>query len=76
MEDRIIIDPETQHGKPIIRGTRVPVARVVGGLAGGMTIEEIVREYDITIEDVRAALGYAANILDTEDFHPLPMPAI
>ena len=42
MHDRIVIDPEIQHGKPVIRGTRVPVARIVGGLAGGMTKEEII----------------------------------
>ena len=47
MENRIIVDPAIQHGKRIIKGTRVPVARVIGGLAGGMTIEEIVNEYEI-----------------------------
>lgn len=64
--DRIVIDPEIQHGKPVIRGTRVPVARIVGGLAGGMTEPEIVREYDITLEDVYAALGYAGLLIETE----------
>jgi uncharacterized protein (DUF433 family) len=61
MNDRIVIDPEIQHGKPIIRGTRVPVDRIIGGLSGGMTIEEVMREYDIDREDVQAALEYAAN---------------
>ncbi len=74
MDDRIVIDPEIQHGKPVIRGTRVPVGRIVGGLAGGMTIEEIIREYEISEEDVRAALSYAAQLLDGEVFHPLPVP--
>ena len=46
MEERIVIDLEIQHRKPVIRGTRVPVTRIVGGLAGGMTKEEIMREYD------------------------------
>lgn len=72
--DRIVIDPEIQHGKPVIRGTRVPVARIVGGLAGGMTQAEIIREYEITAEDVRAALAYAAELIETEVFHPLPVP--
>ncbi len=58
MNDRIVIDPEIQHGKPVIRGTRVPVARIVSGLAGGMTAEEIIREYEISEEDIRAALAY------------------
>jgi uncharacterized protein (DUF433 family) len=35
MNERIVIDPAIQHGKPVIRGTRVPVARIIGGLAGG-----------------------------------------
>ncbi len=60
MDDRIVIDPEIQHGKPVIRGTRVPVARIVGGLAGGMTEDEIKREYEVTTADIRAALAYAA----------------
>ncbi len=75
MNDRIVIDPEIQHGKPVIRGTRVPVARIVSGLAGGMTEEEIMREYDVTAEDIRAALAYAAQLVETETFHPLPTPS-
>ena len=74
MNECIVIDPEIQHGKPVIRGTRVPVSRIIGGLAGGMTREEIVREYEVTDEDIRAALGYAADLIESEQFHPLPMP--
>jgi uncharacterized protein (DUF433 family) len=74
MNDWIVIDPEIQHGRPVIRGTRVPVARIVGGLAGGMTPEQIMREYDITAEDVQAALDYATQLIETEVFHPLPTP--
>ena len=44
MSDRISIDPAVQHGKPVIRGTRVPVARILGSLAGGLTQEQIVEE--------------------------------
>ena len=72
MSNRIVIDPEIQHGKPVIRGTRVPVVRIIGGLAGGMTVEEITREYDITEEDVRAALEYASQLIEQEEHHPLP----
>jgi uncharacterized protein (DUF433 family) len=42
MNDRIIIDSQIQHGKPVIKGIRVPVARIIGGLAGGMTKDEII----------------------------------
>ncbi len=75
MDDRIVIDPEIQHGKPVIRGTRVPVARIVGGLAGGMTEDEIKREYEVTTADIRAALAYAAQLVEAEVFHPLPTPS-
>ncbi len=71
--DRIIIAPEVQHGKPVIRGTRVPVARVIAELAGGMSKEEVMREYEITSEDVAAALAYAADLLEADEFHPLPV---
>ena len=63
MNDRIVIDPEIQHGKPVIRGTRVPVGIVVGSLAGGMSFEEVQREYDITIEDIRAAIDSGSRRL-------------
>ncbi len=59
MHERIVIDPEIQHGKPLIRGTRVSITRIIGGLAGGMAKEEIMREYEVTEEDIEAALNYA-----------------
>ncbi len=62
MHERIVIDPQIQHGKPVIRGTRVPVTRILGGLAGGMSIEGIQDAYGITEDDVRAALAYANDL--------------
>lgn len=59
MSDRISIDPAVQHGKPVIRGTRVPVARILGSLAGGMLREEIVEEYRVTLDDIAAAITFA-----------------
>lgn len=73
MHERIIIDPEIQHGKPVICGTRVPVVRILGGLAGGMTFDEICREYDVTVEDIRSAIKYAEELVEQETHHPLPM---
>ncbi len=75
MNERIVIDPEIQHGKPVLRGTRVPAVRILGGLAGGMTKEEIMREYEVTEADIAAALAYAAQLIETEEFHPLPISA-
>ena len=72
MRSRVVTDPEIQHGKPIIRGTRVPVARIIGGLAGGMSIEEVRREYQVTEADIRAALAYANKLIEEEEHHPPP----
>jgi uncharacterized protein (DUF433 family) len=72
MIDRIQIDPKIQHGKPVIRGTRVPVARIVGGLAGGMTFDEITAEYGVDVTDIRAALEFANDLVEQEEFHLLP----
>ena len=47
--ERITIDPKICDGKPVIRGTRMPVTLIIGSLAGGMTYEEVQREYDLTI---------------------------
>lgn len=63
---RIAVDPEVCVGKPVIAGTRVPVSVVVGAVAAGDSVDEIAREYAITGEDVRAALSYAAKLLEDE----------
>jgi uncharacterized protein (DUF433 family) len=64
--ERIVSHPSIHHGKLVIRGTRLPVSTVIGSLAGGMTSEEIQREYDITAEDIRAALEFAVDLLNDE----------
>jgi len=66
-EDRIIIDPEIRHGKPVIRGTRVPIDIILGSLAGGMEIEEVAEEYGVKKEDVLAAIEYATRIVAREE---------
>ena len=71
-ENRIVIDPAICHGKPVIRGTRLPVSLVIGSLAGGMTSEELRQEYDLTTEDIRAALKFVGGHADGESFHLLP----
>lgn len=65
---RITVDPAVRSGKPVIEGTRVPVDVVIGRLAGGMTADEIVEEYEIGVEDVAAALQYAAHVLASEEW--------
>ena len=64
---RISVDEKIRFGKPVISGTRVPVDLIIGKLAGGMTYEEVMAEYEITREDILAALDYAAKILSNEE---------
>ena len=65
--DNICIDKNIKGGKPVIKGTRVPVDLVLGKLAGGMTYEEIIREYEITREDILAALRYASSYIAEDE---------
>lgn len=61
--DRISVDPEVAHGKPVIRGTRVTVQVILELLAAGESIEDLLGEYDeLTRDDVLAALEYAASV--------------
>ena len=72
MIDRITIDPALCHGKPCIRGLRYPVESVLQWLAGGMTIDEILADYeDLTREDILAALAFAAKIAHTKRIESL-----
>jgi len=62
--ERITIDPAICHGKPCIRRLRYPVENVLEWLAGGMSIEEILNDYeDLEKDDILAALAYAARIV-------------
>jgi uncharacterized protein (DUF433 family) len=70
MNERIVLDPKVCHGKPVIRGTRMPVALVVGSLAGGMSFDEVEREYDLSIDDIRAALKFAGELVEQEQHYP------
>lgn len=70
--DRIVIDPSVAHGRPVIRGTRIPVTVIVGSLAGGMSFEDVQREYDLSLDDIRAALRFVGELAEQESFHPLP----
>lgn len=71
MSNAIEIDPNICHGKPVIAGTRVPVAIVVGSLAGGMSLAEVRREYGLTEAQIRAALKFAGELVEQESFHPI-----
>ncbi len=72
-QEKIVVAPDLHHGDPCIKGTRIPVAMIVGSLADGMTSEEIRGAYpQLTVEDIRAALAYAADVIYQDVLAPLP----
>lgn len=69
---RIVVDPNIMVGKPIIKGTRIPVDAIIKRIAEGMTIKEILEEYpNITRKDVKAALLYSMEVVRGEDIIPM-----
>jgi uncharacterized protein (DUF433 family) len=65
--DRIEVNPAICAGKPVIRGTRIMVRNILGMVAGGYAIDKILTSYpDLIAEDVRAALEYAARVVDED----------
>jgi uncharacterized protein (DUF433 family) len=67
LNNLIVVDPGICSGKPTIRGTRIMVKNILGMIAGGYTVEKILKEYpEITNESVLAALEYAASVIDEE----------
>jgi uncharacterized protein (DUF433 family) len=58
----ISMSPDVRFGKPCIAGTRLDVATVVGLIAAGETIDTVASEYELSVEQVRTALAYAAHV--------------
>ena len=70
-EQRIQIDPDLHHGDPCIRGTRIPVAILVGSLADGMSVRDILEAYpQLEPADIQASLAYASEIMRRDVFLP------
>ncbi len=71
--DRIEANPKVMMGKPVIRGTRIPVELVLRKLAEGATFADLLDAYPrLTREDIRAAIGYAADAVAREETLILP----
>ncbi len=76
LRKRVTLDPRIMAGKPVIKGTRIPLDLIVRMLAQGMPEKEILEEYPrLKSEDIRAALAYAAQTLSDDDIFPLAIPA-
>ena len=67
--ERISSDPDILHGKPCIKGTRIPVYLIVSLVAEGESMENIIKDYpSLTPEDIKAALRYAAKLSEYEAY--------
>jgi len=63
MHERIEINPKICHGRPVVKGTRVLVANILGALSGGDSIETVLEDYpNITREDVLAAFAFGGDL--------------
>jgi len=68
---RITIDPMVHFGQPCVAGTRIPVYCVLELVQAGIPFEEIVTRYypDLTLDDVKACVQYATEIVKAEEIH-------
>ncbi len=68
--DRITIDPEICHGKPVVRSLRYPVESLLEYLAGGDSMEDVLKEFpDLEPEDILACIEFAARSLKGRGAH-------
>jgi uncharacterized protein (DUF433 family) len=67
ISERIAVDPSVRFGRPVVRGTRVPIDVVLGKLASGMDVPSVAEEYGLAREDVLAVLAYAAREIAGEE---------
>jgi uncharacterized protein (DUF433 family) len=75
--ERIVINPKVMVGKPVIRGTRLTVQYILGLLAHGATVDEVLQEYEgLTHEDILACLLFATEALESTTFVPLTVEAV
>ena len=69
---RIVINNGIHHGEACIKGTRIPVTVILGSLADGITQDDIRQQYpQLSFEDIHAAMGYAAEALQTTMMTPV-----
>lgn len=71
MRERIATNPNIHFGKPCVAGTRIPVQSVLELVSEGLPFAEIIRDYypDLQVEDIRACIQYAINVMAAEDIH-------
>jgi uncharacterized protein (DUF433 family) len=71
MKERIAVDPNIHFGKPCVAGTRIPVQRVLELVSEGLGFSQIIQDYypDLEIDDIRACVQYAIDVIAAEDIN-------
>jgi len=71
MQERITVNSQIHFGKPCVAGTRIPVQSVLELVREGIPFSEIIQDYypDLQIDDVRACVQYAIDVVTLEDIH-------
>ena len=77
MKERISINPNIHFGKPCVAGTRIPVQNVLELIGEGLSFQQIIQDYypDLQVEDIRACIQYAIEVVTVEDIHVTEVPA-
>ncbi|KAF0153322.1 MAG: hypothetical protein FD143_399 [Ignavibacteria bacterium] len=69
MFERILVDPKICHGKPVIKGTRVLVSVVLGYLAKGSSVEQVIEDFpQVSKEDILEAISFGSYLSNFESF--------
>jgi len=77
MRERIEVNLNIHFGKPCVAGTRIPVQSVLELVREGIPFEKVIQNYypDLQIEDIRACIQYAMEVVAAEDIHIVAVPA-
>lgn len=77
MKDRISVNPNIHFGKPCVAGTRITVQNVLELVREGLPFTQIIQDYypDLQVEDIRACIQYAIEVIAVEDIHVAMVPA-
>jgi uncharacterized protein (DUF433 family) len=71
-QERIVVEPKVMVGKPVVKGTRLTVEFIIDLLANGWSEAEIIRNYlGLTVQDIRACLAFASQLLQEDKEYPL-----
>jgi uncharacterized protein (DUF433 family) len=77
MQERIVVNPNVHFGKPCVAGTRITVQNVLELVKESICFDDIIRDYypDLAVEDIRACIQYALDIVNVQDIHIAAVPA-